>query len=133
MSPFNPFESGAASGDDNRLARLSYGMAFPLWLPFLAAAGAGVAFWSMSRWMRGDFAATLPGAVKAASTAAAPSAPIAADLTAIGAIDAPISTPANANTPAAEPDLAPGKIGRVENYMAHTPPPVEAGASAHRG
>ena len=37
--------------DPPKAAYVSLGLASPLWLPFLGAASAGVAFWWMTRWM----------------------------------------------------------------------------------
>ena len=149
MSPFKPFDTDAS---DNRLTRLGLGLASPLWLPFAAAAATSATFWMMSRWMRGDFAAVPTGAGVTRPSPTAADVPSASDLVSVGAIDAPLpetnaseqstatlglgglGSPDLANdtgpTPAAEPDLAPAKIDRIENYMAHTPPPVEAGRSA---
>ncbi len=42
------------SFDANKAISLSLGMASPLWLAFAGAAGAGSAFWWMSRWTRPD-------------------------------------------------------------------------------
>lgn len=133
MNPFNPFLSGESPESNDRLVRLGYGFTSPLWFPFLAVAGAGVAFWTVSKMMRGEYASLLPNVAPPRGDAV----PTASDLTAIGAIDGPLKpegkpdlTLAVDNTPAAEPDLAPRKIERVENVMAHNPPPVEAGASA---
>ena len=132
MNPFNPFESRSESGGEDRLVRLSYGFASPMWLPFMAIAGAGVAFWTVSKMMRGEYASLLP----AVAPPKADAVPTAADLMSVGAIDAPLQPDGkgsmeavNDSSPAAEPDLAPRKIERVENVMAHNPPPVEAGRS----
>lgn len=149
MLPFNTSESSAPSHlQDNRLVRMSYGAFSPLWLPFFAAAGAGAMVWMTTRWMRGEFAGA---SARATHPAPSPSeVPTAADLMSAGAIDAPlpsndtgpsltvagldeaplIGETAAASNAAAEPDLAPRKIERIENYMAHNPPPSEAGASA---
>jgi hypothetical protein len=96
---------GGAS--DNRLTRIGYGAASPLWLPFMAAAGVGVAFWVMTAWTRKGFGAGLGGSV-----------------------DAPLQPSAPDLSPAPQGELAPEKLEQIENYMAHTPPPAESGAFA---
>jgi hypothetical protein len=140
MNPFNPFASGpfasgSESGGEDRLVRLGYGFASPLWLPFMAVAGAGVAFWTVSKMMRGEYASLLP----AVAPPRADAVPTPADLMSVGAIDAPLQAggkgdmeAVNDSSPAAEPDLAPRKIERIENVMAHNPPPSKPGAPPRR-
>ncbi len=85
----------------DRLLRLQAGALSPLWLPFLFAASIGAAAWMASRWMRGEFAATLPGA---AAQPTAEAVPTPADLMAVGAIDA--SLPEAAPEAVTEPEPA---------------------------
>lgn len=56
----------------NRLLKLSYGAASPLWAPFVLAAGMGAGFWMLSQWTRQSLAAHLPGAASAPSPAPTP-------------------------------------------------------------
>jgi hypothetical protein len=96
--------------EDNRLLKLGYGMASPLWAPFLLAAGMGAGFWMLSAWTRRSLAAELPGA-------------------AVGL------RPANdgasvASPPAADAGLDPAKLDRPEQSLAHNPPPAEMPTAA---
>lgn len=113
-----PFNSNDHS---ERMTRVAIGMTAPLWLPFLFAAGVGVAAWTVSRRVRGDLAAMMPGAPAwRGATPASPApaetaqaafeappavedtAPTAADLMAVGAIDAALpDEPAVGETAAA--------------------------------
>ena len=52
--------------DPRRAVQLGLGFYSPLWPTFIAAAGAGVAFWAWAQWMRGkaqsEFSPALAGA-----------------------------------------------------------------------
>lgn len=115
-----PFSHDA---EDNRLTRLGYGAASPLWAPFLMAAGMGVGFWMMTAWTRGSFAASLPGA--AAGLDAKPELNPA-----VAANDAALHRPGQEldhNPPPPEAfhapaDPAPPPPVAAEHIMDHTPP-----------
>lgn len=72
-----------------QLMHVPIGLMSPLWLPFAAAAGAGVAYWWMTRWTRaanlealaGAFAppVTLPVAAEPAFAAPEPSLEVVAE------------------------------------------------------
>ena len=61
-----------AHAADNRLIRLGYGAASPLWAPFLLAAGMGVGFWALTQWTRRSLAAEISGAPAGLQPTAAP-------------------------------------------------------------
>lgn len=61
-----------AHAADNRLIRLGYGAASPLWAPFLLAAGMGVGFWALAQWTRRSLAVEIPGAPAGPQPAATP-------------------------------------------------------------
>jgi hypothetical protein len=48
----NPFLSDALKPDGGRAAHLPLGLFSPMWLPFMAAAGVGAAWWTMQNWPR---------------------------------------------------------------------------------
>jgi hypothetical protein len=105
------------SDADNRLARIGYGAASPLWAPFVLAAGMGVGFWMLSQWTRRSLAAEIPGA-PLTPPAPAPEATSAAP-------ERPeqimAHTPPPAEAPTAAPDLAPSPIVPPEHVMDHAP------------
>lgn len=115
---------GGEKLEDNRLARIGYGLASPLWAPFLLAAGAGVAFWAVTAWTRGGGATTAPA-----------SSPPAADPDlSPGAVDRPENVmahnPPPVEAPAAPADPAPKPEVPAEHVMDHTPPEsVDASAA----
>lgn len=51
MAP-NPFLEDALRPDQARLTHTHMGLISPIWLPFIAAAGVGAAWWTMTHWAR---------------------------------------------------------------------------------
>lgn len=57
----NSFFGAELRPDQARTARLGLGMASPMWLPFMAAASMGAAFWMVQNWSRMGGAARANG------------------------------------------------------------------------
>jgi len=71
----NPFLGDSLRPDQQKWASTHMGLVSPLWLPFIAAAGVGAAWWTMTHWAR-VMGSGYPGATGTGGNGAAqPAAP----------------------------------------------------------
>lgn len=90
----NPFNSDALRPDQQKWASTQMGVMSPMWLPFIAAAGVGAAWWTMTHWAR-VMGAGYPGSARSAAPASNGAGASA------GAAQAPSAGPSSAAAPAA--------------------------------
>jgi hypothetical protein len=122
----NPFFSDASKPDGGRAAHLPLGMFSPMWLPFMAAAGVGAAWWTMQNWPR------LIGAAGSATSGAANggAAPVPTGAARTGAEAASVvrsyqPAPAAANDAPAAPEPAAAKAAPAAPEPAPAPSRAE--------
>ena len=110
----NPFLGDGLRPDQQKWASTQFGMVSPMWLPFIAAAGMGAAWWGMTHWAR-VMGAGYPGIASrtpapsngAAAPAAAAASPSAVPLDQVSARSAAVAAPEPTPAPRPVASLAP--------------------------
>lgn len=103
----NPFLGDGLRPDQQKWASTQFGMVSPMWLPFIAAASVGAAWWGMTHWARvmgsSQSGRPAPASAGSASPSAVPLDQVSARSAAVAAPDpAPAPSPAAALAPAAD-------------------------------